>query len=264
LAEAAGLYYELHGDAEAPPLILSSGLGGSASYWAPNLPALAAHHRVLVYDHRGTGRSDRAPLDSLTVEDMADDVVALLDALGIDRAHLVGHALGAHIGLALALRAPDRLDRLVVVNGWGRLEAHTARCFDARLALLRTAGPVAFIRAQPIFLYPANWLTLDAPASLVDDAVQLAHFPGAATAEQRIAAVRAFDVQDRLAEIGHRVFVYSASDDVLVPSIASQRLVERLPDTGNVDTIEVPWGGHTCNVTDPDTFNRVVLDFLRS
>lgn len=58
MAEAAGLYYEEHGS--GPPLILSAGLGGSGNYWLPNLPALAERYRVILYDHRGTGRSDRA------------------------------------------------------------------------------------------------------------------------------------------------------------------------------------------------------------
>ncbi|QDZ07597.1 pyrimidine utilization protein D [Sphingomonas panacisoli] len=264
MAEAGGLYYEEHGRRDAPPLILSSGLGGSANYWAPNIPALAEHFRVIAYDQRGTGRSDRAPLASLSVEDMAADVVLLLDALDISRADLVGHALGGLIGLSLALSASERLGRLVVINGWGRLEKHTARCFDARLALLRNSGVEAFVRAQPIFLYPANWLTLDAPHLEDEEAASISHFPGVAVAEQRIAAVRAFDVQDRLGEIAHRVFIYSVGDDVLVPSIASDRLLDRLPDNGFPDNYMGQWGGHACNVTDPDTFNRIVLDFLRS
>lgn len=201
---------------------------------------------------------------SLTIDDMADDVLALLDGLNITSAHLVGHALGGLIGMALALRAPDRLDRLVVVNGWGRLEAHTARCFDTRLTLLRTAGPEAFVRAQPIFLYPANWLALDAPAALLDDAAQLEHFPGAAVAEQRIAAVCAFDMQDRLGEIVVPLLALSAEDDLLVPSIASSRIVDRLAMDNAGTHVAMPWGGHACNVTDPETFDRIVIDFLRS
>ena len=68
----AGLHYEEYGPADAPPLILSPGLGGSGAYWAPNIEALAARHRLIAYDHRGTGRSDRALPASLSVDDMAD------------------------------------------------------------------------------------------------------------------------------------------------------------------------------------------------
>lgn len=264
---SGGLYWEEHGQADAPPVILSSGLGGSANYWAPNIPALAEHFRVIAYDQRGTGRSDRTPLESLSVEDMAADVLLLLDELGIARAHLVGHALGGLIGLSLALSAPERLGKLVVINGWGRLEKHTARCFDTRLALLRNSGVEAFVHAQPIFLYPANWLTLDAPHLEDEEAALIAHFPGAAVMEQRIAAVRAFDVQERLGEVKTQVLVYSTGDDMLVPSTASDRLLDRLPDQANGNdaaNYAGSWGGHACNVTDPDTFNRIVLDFLRS
>jgi aminoacrylate hydrolase len=150
----AGLHFEEHGPAGAPPVILSAGLGGTGGYWRPNLAALAAGHRVVLYDHRGTGRSDRALPAGLQVEDMADDVVALMDGLGLDRAHFVGHAAGGLIGLQLAVQAPQRLRSLVVVNGWSRLDPHFARCFEARLALLRDTGPRAYLRAQPIFLYP--------------------------------------------------------------------------------------------------------------
>lgn len=264
MAEAAGLYYEIHGRDDAPALILSSGLGGSAGYWAANIPALAEHFRVIAYDQRGTGRSDRTALPSLSVEDMAADVVTLLDHLAIERAHLIGHALGGLIGLSLALSAPTRLDRLVVINGWARLDPHSARCFDTRLALLRDSGVPAFIHAQPLFLYPANWLATNAARVAGEEAQQIAHYPGTAMMEQRIAAVRAFDVADRLGALTTRTFVYASADDMLVPSIASQRLLDRLPDNGHPDNIEVPWGGHACNATDPDTFNRIVLDFLRS
>ncbi len=63
MPHAAGLYYEMHGPEDGAPLILSPGLGGSADYWAPNLAAFAEAHRVILYDHRGTGRSERARPD---------------------------------------------------------------------------------------------------------------------------------------------------------------------------------------------------------
>jgi len=258
MGEIAGLHYEEHGPADAPPLILSSGLGGSAAYWAPNLDALAASHRVILYDHRGTGRSDRALPPGLTVDAMADDVLALMDGLAIDRATLVGHAAGGAIGLSLALRHSDRLDRLVVVNGFARPDPHFVRCFQTRLALLRDSGVAAFIRAQPIFLYPARWISQNSDRLDAEEAGQIEHFQGADNVEARVAALLAFDVQQRLAEIATPTLMIAAEDDMLVPDLCSDALVEGLPNA----SLQLMLGGHACNVTEPAVFAKILGAWL--
>ena len=261
MAEAAGLYYEEHGPKDAPPLILSSGLGGSASYWAPNIPALADQFRVIAYDHRGTGRSDRALPDDLSVDDLARDMLALLDAQGIGRADVVGHAAGGVAALRLARIAPDRVRRIVCVNGWVKADPHFLRCFEARLNLLRYAGVEAFLRAQPIFLYPAEWISEHSSELDADLPHQLTAFPGVAVMEKRIAALAAFDATGWIGKLTTPVLALSSGDDMLVPwtcSEALQNANRRIRQAG------IGWGGHACNVTDPATFNRIVLDFLRS
>lgn len=259
MAEAAGLYYEIHGREDAPPLILSSGLGGSAHYWAPNIPALAERYRVIAYDHRGTGRSDRALPDTVTVDDLAADMLAMLDALAIPRAIVVGHAAGGVAALALALMAPDRVDKLVVVNGWAAPDPHFLRCFAARLALLRGSGPEAYLRAQPLFLYPPNWISANDAVLEAELPEQLAHFPGAATMEKRIAALAAFDVSEQLRDIHRPVLVVVSDDDMLVPSNAGVALANGLPIAG---FCRAEHGGHAVNVVDPDAFNSFVLAWL--
>jgi aminoacrylate hydrolase len=254
----AGLHCETHGPPDAPPVILSPGLGGSASYWAPNLAALAQHHRVILYDHRGTGRSDRDLSFNLDVEDMAGDVLALMDGLGLESATLVGHAAGGAIGLALALSAPERLERLVVVNGFARPDPHFLRCFDTRLALLRDSGVRAFLHAQPIFLYPARWISVNAERLAAEEAQQLACFQGAPNIEARIAALAAFDVAARLGEIRTPVLLIAAEDDMLVPASCSERLAEGLPDATRVPML----GGHACNVTEPAIFDKILRGWL--
>lgn len=257
--QTAGLYWEAHGS--GPPLILSPGLGGSGNYWLPNLPALAARHRVILYDHRGTGRSDRALPAAVTVEQMGDDLLALIDGLGLEKASVVGHAAGGVAALALALAAPGRVDRLVLVNAWSRLDAHFARCFDTRLALLRDSGPRAYLHAQPLFLFPANWISEHAEQLAAEEEAQLAHFAGAEAYEKRIAALRAFDVDARLTEIRVPTLALAAADDMLVPSNCSRRLAEGI---AGARLAMMEWGGHACNVTDPKGFDAQVLDFLGS
>jgi len=259
MAEIAGLYYEEHGPAGAPPLILSSGLGGSGAYWAPNVDALAAGHRVILYDHRGTGRSDRKLPERLSVGDMAGDLIALIDGLGIARASLIGHAAGACIALAVALDAPERVDGLFLVNGFARPDSHFIRCFETRLALLRHSGVAAFIHAQPIFLYPANWCAWNAERLIDEEAEQLRDFQGAANVEARIRALLAFDVADRLGEIRAATVAIAAEDDVLVPSSCANVIGEGIH--GAV-VHGIQWGGHACNVTNPGEFNDMLLSWL--
>lgn len=255
---AGGLYYEEHGPKGGEPLILSSGLGGSATYWAPNLAALAEHHPVIVYDHRGTGRSDRIVAGDLTLEAMAQDLAELMDALAIPSATLIGHAIGGMIGLALALKHPGRLSRVVVINGWAKLDPHTARCFDTRLVLLRES-PRAFVHGQPIFLFPAQWISDHHDQLQAEEELHLAHFPGAEMVQRRIAAARRFDIVRRLPEIAVPVLLIATSDDMLVPASCSDRMAEQIP---GARLARMTSGGHAVNVTRPDHFNMWLLDWL--
>jgi aminoacrylate hydrolase len=255
---AGGIYYEEHGLPGGDPLVLSSGLGGSGSYWSPNLAALAAQHRVIIYDHRGTGRSEREVPGDLTLEAMAEDLRGLLDAIGVERFTLIGHAIGGMIGLAFELAWPDRLVRLAIINGWAKLDPHTARCFDTRLVLLRES-PRAFIHGQPIFLFPAQWISDHHERLAEEEEVHLAHFPGAEMVGRRIAAARRFNVAERLSEIEVPTLLIATEDDMLVPISCSEAMAKGLPE---VQLARMVKGGHAVNVTRAEHFNMWLLDWL--
>ena len=261
MPRAAGLFYEDYGPADAPAILMSSGLGGGAGYWSANLGALCKAHRVILYDHRGTGRSDRDVPGDLTLERVADDMLLLLEALGLTRATVIGHAIGGMAGLALALAAPDRVARLVVINGWAKLDPHTARCFDTRLALLRHSGPRAYLHAQPLFLYPAQWISDHHQHLLDEEEAQLVQFPGAEMIQRRIAAARRFDIADRLRELVVPTLVVVAEDDMLVPPACANRLAAAIPGG---ELARMATGGHACNVTRADHFTMWLLDWLDS
>ncbi|MFT4267227.1 MAG: pyrimidine utilization protein D [Xenophilus sp.] len=241
-------------------MLLSSGLGGSAGFWRPQIPALVdAGWRVVAYDQRGTGRSPADLPAGYAITDMARDVAEVMDATNTERCHLAGHALGGLVGLQLALGAPGRVASLALVNAWSRPNPHSARCFDARLALLAACGARAYVEAQPIFLYPADWAAAHAGEVQAEVEHALAHFPGEANMRVRIAALRAFDVDARLGEIHAPALVACAQDDVLVPWTMSRRLAEGLPHA----TLEcAAHGGHAHSVTASAAFNRSLLAFL--
>jgi aminoacrylate hydrolase len=152
-----------------------------------------------------------------------------------------------------------RINRIVVVNGWRKLDPHTRRCFDVRLDLLRDSGPAAYLRAQPLFLYPPDWISSH-DAKLQEEAKhQLAHFPDVETIEKRIAALRTYEPWMIDLNATAKWLVIGTRDDMLVPLASALDVAAPI---AWAQTATLDWGGHACNVTDPDTFNRLVLDFL--
>jgi aminoacrylate hydrolase len=255
---ADGLFYEVVGDG-AETVLLSAGLGGSASFWAPQLDVLKKKYRVVLYDHRGTGRSVRELTDPHSVDAMAADIRLVMDASKTKVAHIVGHAAGGLAGLALALKTPKRVGKLVVVNGWSKPDPHVARCFEARVALLKKVGKRAYVRAQPLFLYPASWISENTKRLDAEEEHMVKGFPAIDVMLERIEALLDFDIDARLPKIAAPVLVMASNDDMLVPVTCSRRLAARLPNA----TLDItPWGGHAMSVTDPDVFNATLMDFL--
>lgn len=256
------LYFEVKGSrvANAPAVVMSSGLGGSANYWRPQIDALCERGwQVIVYDQRGTGRSPATLPEDYSIAAMARDVTEVMAAADVDRCHFVGHALGGLVGMQLALDVPACVVSLTLINAWPAVPSATRRCFDARLRLLDRAGIRPYVEAQPIFLYPSTWM--EENQALVEAEVEHAihGFPPVANMLARIAALKAFDVTDRLGSITMPVLAVAAQDDVLVPSSASDALCAGLP---TATLASMPYGGHACNITRPAAFNKTLLDFL--
>jgi aminoacrylate hydrolase len=256
------VYHEIHGNnaRDATIVLLSSGLGGSAQYWAPQLTALTKHFRVIVYDQTGTGRSPGAIAEKYTIAAMAAEAAALLDSLHVAQTHFIGHALGGLIGLQLAADRPELIDRLILVNAWARTHPHTIRCFAARKHLLLNTGPVAYIKAQPLFLYPAEWLAGRQDWLAEQDAAGIAHFPPTETVLRRIQAIEAFDLTAKIPAISASTLVIATRDDMLVPCTCSIALADQLP-RARLELLE--HGGHACNITNPEAFDAIVAAFLR-
>ena len=139
------------------------------------------------------------------------------------------------------------------------MDPHTERCFEARLALLKHCGVPAYIRAQAIFLYPAAWASANAESLAVEDASGVSHFQGVDNLCARLAAMRAWDATEYLADIRGEVLALAAQDDVLVPWTASETLIGHLPN-GRMTLLTD--GGHACTVTRPAACNAALLEFL--
>ena len=119
---------------------------------------LEQEYQVVCYDQRGTGNNPDTLAEDYSIAQMAAELHQALVAAGIEHYAVVGHALCALVGMQLALDYPASVTVLISVNGWLRINAHTRRCFQVRERLLYSGGAQAWVEAQPLFLYPADWM----------------------------------------------------------------------------------------------------------
>jgi aminoacrylate hydrolase len=255
------MYHEIHGlqQPDAPTLVLSAGLGGSGRYWADDLEVLGRDYRVVVYDHAGTGRSPASLPADYSIRHMAQELAALLDSLNIRQCHLIGHALGGLVGMELALLRPQLLKSQVLINAWSSMNPHSARCFSVRKQLLAGCGPAAYVQAQALFLYPADWIAANSERLAADEQHALAHFPDTDNLLRRINALETFDIESRLGEIAVPTLLIANRDDMLVPWQRSQHLAEKLP---NAELVLLEYGGHASSISDPQPYRQALLDYL--
>jgi pimeloyl-ACP methyl ester carboxylesterase len=231
----ATLYYEVHGD--GPPLLLHPGFGCTVEiYWA-NIQQLARHFRVIVFDPRGAGRSSVGDATA-TPTTFADDAAALLDALGVDSAHVLGTSFGGMMAQHIALEHPRRVRSLVLCCTTAGGEGHVpppAENIARFIAASEISDPAEAVRSTYGNNYSDAYVAAH-DAEIVARALRNEHLRG--TPEGRatqLAAVLAHDTHARLAELRMPVLVLHGDADGTVPvengralaaGIAGARLVE--------------------------------------
>ena len=250
------LYYEERG--EGPPLLLVPGLSGLGSFWASQVEAFSRDFRVVFHDHRGTGRSTHSRIE-YSVEQMAADVLTLMDRLGIARAHFAGHSTGGAIGQVLAQDQPERIASLVLSATWAGQDAFFRRCFEVRKQVLLQSGVESYLRASVPFLAPGWWVSANDAALEAQHRAQVAASPPVEILASRIDAIVRFDRRARLGEIAAPTLVVVAADDMLTPRFYSEELASAIPDA---KLHVLSGGGHFAPVIVPDEYNAAVGAFL--
>jgi len=254
----AELYYESKGD--GPALLLVPGLGGLGSFWVKQVEDFSRDFRVIIHDHRGTGQSTPSRI-RYSVEQMADDVLKLMDALKIESAHLVGHSTGGAIGQIIAQDHPRRLRSLVLSATWPGQDAYFRRQFEARREILVGLGFETYFRSTMLMLVPPAWVSAHDAAIAEQVRQQVATAPATEILTSRIDAIVAFDRRKRLGEIRTPTLVIVAADDVVTPRFYSDELAERIP---GAKLAVLDAGGHFAAVITPEPYNRAVGAFLRA
>lgn len=247
------VFFRVDGDPGAPPLVLSNSLGTDHRMWDGQMEAFTQDFRVIRYDGRGHGQSD-TPEGPYTIEDLAQDVLGLMDELHVGRTNFCGLSLGGMIGQWIGINAPDRLSRLILCNTAARIGPPEA--WDQRIATVAAGGMKPVADAVVARWFTPAFRKRDSQAVAAVKQLLLAADPEGYAAT--CAAIRDMDFRSEIGAIATPTLVIAGRDDP-VTSLEDAKFL--------VDAIEGAWGkvldaAHLSNIEQPAAFNDAVLKFL--
>jgi aminoacrylate hydrolase len=213
--------------------VFVAGLGELGSYWMAQVAAFSSAFQVVTFDHRGVGASLGQP--PYKVEQWAEDTLRLIDHLGLDRVHLVGHSTGGTIAQVLAADHSDRVASLVLGATWARLDARLRKLFVFRKRTLHEQ--VGFDQRSAGRNTPQE------------------------IAAARIDALLAYDAGERLRNIRNPTLLIAAADDLLVPWQLSELIAEEI---AHARLVKLDHGGHRFPQTQAKAYNTLLIEFFRT
>lgn len=260
MAKATGgdIFFRRQG-AGAPSVMLLPQSTGPVGV-EPFVEALAEGFDVIRYDQRGTGRSaPAAPVDAITMADRANEVGSLLDALGVERAHLICHSTGCGVGLAFASAFPDRVGRLALAAPWSHGDSYLTTMQNLRVAAARALGPADYARYNASLLFPPAYRRRHAEG--FDRLAAKAAPPDPDQIAARLGAILDFDARVHAGTIARPALVVTAEDDQLMPPWFGRELAKLMP-AGQF--VELAGGGHMTTETRSAELAGMIIDFFEA
>jgi 3-oxoadipate enol-lactonase len=248
------LHHEVAGPEDAPILLLGGSLGTTLAMWDGQL-ALADSLRLVRFDHRGHGDSPSPP-GPYEIADLAGDVLALMDALGVERAHYCGLSIGGMVGMWLAANAPERIDRLVLICTAAHMPPATF--WQERAAVVLAAGTIEVIADAVV----DRWLTPAFAAEYPDARAKLRAMLVAADPASYAAccgAIERMDLRAQLPRISAPTLVISGADDLATPVDRQRLIATAIP--GARREIVSP-AAHVAAVEQPEAVSRLIGEHL--
>jgi 3-oxoadipate enol-lactonase len=251
----ARIHYALEGQSGTPVLVFSNSLGANHSMWDPQAAEFRKRFRVLRYDTRGHGQSSSTS-GPYSIEQLAKDVIALLDALDLGRVHFCGLSMGGMIGMWLGANAPERLDHLVLCNTGAKIG--TGEAWNARIEAVQKNGMKSISSAVV-----ERWFTPSfrqkAPEAISSTLkmIEEANPEGYAAC---CAAVRDFDFREQLRNIHVPALVIAGAHDPATPPADGRFLTEQIPGARYAELN----AAHLSNIEDRGRFNGEITAFLNS
>lgn len=257
--DGINMYYEIHG--EGVPLVLIMGLRRNLEWWYCHIPELSQHFRVIALDNRGAGRSDKPQME-YSMSLFADDTAALMDALGLQSAHVLGISMGGYIAQELAINYPDKVKSLILgcTGAGGRravlMNSERAKKFTANDGLTPTE-----ILGKDMDIYFSDGFIAEHPDAIEEFIdISLRYYQPAFAFLRQFAACQKHDTSDRVDRLQMPVLLMTGDDDYLVPHQNTLILKELLP---GAQLHIFPGLRHAFFIEQAAAFNRKVIEFIK-
>ncbi|OGT51136.1 MAG: hypothetical protein A3E84_04825 [Gammaproteobacteria bacterium RIFCSPHIGHO2_12_FULL_42_13] len=253
------LYYEQHG--KGPDLVLIGGLSSDHQVWRSPLRIFSQHFRVLIFDNRGAGRSS-TPDYPYTIEMMANDTIELMDALHIEKAHILGHSMGGGIAMQMALLAPKKINKLIVVSSRPCI-GEPARMYFAMREKLKKQNISEGLLAEYMMPILFGEKFLSNQANVKGFAQWTVRNPNPQSMigyHHQLHASSTRDISGELHNISAETLLVNGTEDALVPYLYAQNLAKKF-QRGKLVTL--PECGHMPHVEYPEKLAEVVMEFIQ-
>lgn len=254
------IYYEIYGDGE--PLVLIEGLGYSTWMWYKQIDELSKAFKVIVFDNRGVGKTDKPDVD-YSIEMFADDTAGLLQGLGIEKAHVLGVSMGGFIAQEFAIKYPDMVNKLILCStSFGGANSIPIPQETLNI-MLKGGGKYESVEEIKEAIGTAlNKGTLnekeDVLVKIMEEKVK---DPQPKYAYQRqLMAGASFNAEDRINKIKAETLILAGKGDRVVPYENAKLLYERIP-CSKLEIIDE--AGHVFFMERPEIVNQIIIDFLK-
>jgi 3-oxoadipate enol-lactonase len=252
------IHYEQHGweNEDADVLVLSNGVLMSTASWAFQTPTLSKHHRLLLYDCRGMWQSEHPP-GPYSMEMHADDLAALLDALGIERAHIGGASYGAEISMLFALKYPEKTYSLIAATAVSQIDPILEGIIGSWIAAARAKDPDLLLQVVYPLVFSEPWIAAN------QEALDLARERyGRLDYDAFLELLLSFsqlNITAELPEITAPTLVIAGEEDLVKPRKYSEIIAREIP---NAEFVVVPYAGHAVMWEQAGVFNSLILGFV--
>lgn len=253
------MYYEVHGEGE--PLVMIMGASGNVEWYYPAIPVYSPEYKLVLYDNRGAGRSDDSEIP-YAIEMLADDLAGLLNAIGIESAHILGASLGGMIAQQFVLRYPKRVRSLILActycGGPGSSLMNDPELIEAGKRMQSLSGEELVM--ETLRLCVSKKFINDNPDRAQEMVKIMANRPMTPQAQMKQGqAAMAHNTYNRLPEIKAPTLVITGDADKLINVENSRIIASRIP---GAELAILQGAGHMFNFEAEEEANRIILDFL--